>query len=225
MRGISTFTATSAPTARALTTLAAVKADLGVTGTDSDAQLTELILQASDMIADTVGARRTEAGDFGLGRGTYQEVFRLNARTWPFLLLAQWPAVPGSLSVVLDGTGLIEGVDFEVRCASGIVYRLAGSGLTDWRGDAVTIGYEAGWILPDQATVDAPRTLPTPLELAARVCCRHHWAGLLRDLTIRRETVPDTYSVEYSEDAMRAATALADAVEALVRRYRRQVLR
>lgn len=168
------LTVTDAASSYDLTTVAAVKSDLGITGSDHDAWIGDAIGYASAIVADAVGRVLAEE--------TVSEV--QDHRGQPFaLLLARWP-VSEVASVTLDGE-TIEATDYDVDEEAGTLHRLSGGRRVAWQSGRYVIAYTAGYILPGAVTP----TLPASLERATIELVKVQWHQRERDPLLRTATV------------------------------------
>ncbi|MBI1209662.1 MAG: hypothetical protein GC191_20560 [Azospirillum sp.] len=159
------LTVTTPAASQDLTDVDAVKAALGISGTDDDDWLAVLVRQASGAIARF--CNRTFVTE------TVTETFRLSRPAFE-LSLARFPVVDVT-SIVADGETL-DDADFEVDADPGILRRLDGNDeLATWCGK-VTVTYSAGFA-----------TIPSDVAAAA--------IALVRFLYHRRSTDPWTRSV------------------------------
>ncbi|MEC0092880.1 head-tail connector protein [Paenibacillus macquariensis] len=78
----------------------------------------------------------------------------------------------------------------------------------------IKVTYVGGYILPTDGTVDKPRTLPEPLELA----CLLYVQSLMRTPGIKSERVGDI-SVGYSDDSDSLPPAVASLISPYVGRW------
>ncbi|MGC2853951.1 head-tail connector protein [Novispirillum sp. DQ9] len=189
-----------------LTTLATVKADLGIAGDDAslDAFLTRAIEAASGRIEGHCG--RT----FGVRAAS--ETFRLE-RCKPRLLLSHWPvtAVEG---VTVDGITVPEA---ERSVEDGIFLRRLDADGDDslWPAGKVVVAYTAGYVLPG----DDGANLPAAVEQACIDLVRIRYHGRDRDPALRSESVDGVYTASYrdavSVDAI--PDGVADALAPYVR--------
>lgn len=158
-----------------LTTLDAVKADLGLSGSASDEALGALIDQFSDAIAAWCG--RT------FGAATVREtleITRLCDRQ--SILLERWPVIAIS-SVTVTGIALTA-PDYLLDPAKGeIRYRSTDGRFWLWPVGDTVITYSTGYALPD----DDDRTLPHDIERAAILMVRSAWTSMGRDPALRSE--------------------------------------
>ena len=153
-------------TTAALTTLEAVKADLGIVGDDEDATLSTLIGQASASLLSGIGR--------SLVRETLRETFRL---TQPVvsLVLSRFPVATVDRISVDNGAPLDAGT-FELDPAAGMLSRLDAAGRYQrWPAAVVVVDYKAGYLLPGQEG----RDLPDDIEGAALALVRraYHQTG------------------------------------------------
>lgn len=159
---------------RRLTTLARVKAELGITGGGDDAYLETLIDEVSAAIASW--CRRTFA------RETVRQVFHVEGRA-ECLALARWPRI--EIYAISIGDTSYTPAEFEADEA-GLLYRLDASGNhRDWSRGRVTIEYSGGYVLPG----DEDRDLPEDIERAALMLVRSDWFARERDPSLRSEAV------------------------------------
>ncbi len=186
-------TVTEPATDRLLTTLASVKAVLGIGDDSQDIVLGLDIAQISTAIENE--CNRTFALE------TIQDVFRpqrgylgsgLNGEVNP-LQLARYPVVEiQSVTTLLSAADapvtLIEGTDFEVDADAGHLFRLNSQGNPcHWAAVKTTVLYRAGYVLPGASPTD--RTLPADIERAAiRLIAGAH-ANDGRDPMMREEDV------------------------------------
>ena len=158
-----------------LTTLAAVKADLGITGTASDDALGALI----DQFSDTIGAWCGRAFGLVTVRETL-EIARLCDRR--SIMLSRWP-VASVVSVTAAGTALGPELFYADLQAGTLALRGETSGFTLWPAGETVITYTTGYVLPG----DEDRTLPHDVERAAILMVRSAWHAMARDPSIRSE--------------------------------------
>lgn len=175
MSSILTITSAATQANRRLCTLAAVKVELSISGSADDTALTALIDGASAAIASH--CRRV------LAEETVQEVWRsvYQGPDAP-LILARVP-VSAVASVAVDGATL-DGADYEIDPASGLLWRLADDARAWWSAAKVTVTYTAGYRVPDQANP----TLPEDISRAAVLAVSAWHLGQGRDPMLRSET-------------------------------------
>lgn len=171
----------------ALTTLATLKLELGITGSGSDTRLTSLITQVSAAI-ETFCGRRFE-------RRTVTDIFYPASRT---LYLTAWPVA--SVTSITDSGNLLTTDDYVIDTDEGIitppVYGVGyGSpwGYRRWW-DQVTVIYAGGYNLPGSVGADLPGDIERAcLDLASRY---YHGGG--RDPALRSETIPGVLEQSWS---------------------------
>ncbi|WP_160119646.1 hypothetical protein [Rhodovarius lipocyclicus] len=167
---------------RLLATAADVAAALGLS--DSPPGIGALILRASDAISGACNGRV-------FGREAVRETFRPAGPMKPLILGRD--RVHAVTSVVLDGTTLVEGTDFEVDQPAGILHRLSGDARCAWRAAKVVVEYSAGWLLPSQDGSDLPGDVRgICIDRAARM-----YQGQGEDLRIRSESAEGVGNVSY----------------------------
>ena len=182
MRCITTITTvTTAASSYDLTTLEAVKAELGLTDAKNDAVLKRYIAGASAAAAQYCG-----------------RVFPLEAvedQIWPAragsplssafekLQLSRWP-VTEILSLTDDGVAKDEDADFVVDRASGLLTRLDGSGRQcRWGSAPKVVSYKAGY-----------GTIPADLEDAVIRMVKGRWLARGRDPNLKSQDIPGVLS-------------------------------
>jgi len=227
---------TIAPSTTALTTLEAVKEEMGLCldETAEDPKLQRIIQRASDAIV----ARLSRP----LARHTITELlpYRETTRQW----LTVTPIV-SLTSVKLNGA-TIPSTDYQLDRRQGSVFRsggwfsnvMYGGGIsqlpTSERGKAVyEFVYQGGYYLPtfttddDEEITSADFRLPADLEAAAYTLVRHTYQQMQRNVQIGAESLGD-YSVQYTNPvSLTAGTTpqLPDEVEVLLKPYVRVGLR
>lgn len=200
----SILTVTTPAAARALCTLAAVKAELSITGTTLDAQLNLRIADASAAIEGYCGRQFCRQGLTEVLRGVCVEELRL----------AQRP-VASITSLTADGALLVSGTDYEADTEAGVLYRLSSDAHVWWSAAKITVVYAAGYLLPDQASADLPADVARACVLT--VCAAQLSQG--RDLSIRSESAQDVGQVSYL-DPREGMEALPPQVAGLLARHR-----
>lgn len=169
-----------------LTTVAAVKADLGITGTDNDAYLGVLISRSSDDIASF--CNRVFPVE-GMRESFYpqREFFSYQVTGGvDELHLSRWPLVSVE-SVVENGAELVEGADYLVDAENGLLTRLDGlSYPRAWPVWPVVVTYSAGFA-----------TIPATVEGACSRLVRARWFARARDPLIRSEQTEGIGRTDY----------------------------
>lgn len=191
------LTVTSPAASYDLTTLAAVKTALEVTGSDDDAFLSDLIERASGFIAawcNRVFARETVEETFRLSRPAYH------------VQLARWPVA--SIATISEAGTALTSAEWEMDASTGTLYRLGSSdNRCTFPAAKIVVSYTAGYLLPG----DAGRTLPAEVEGAciALVSLAYHQKG--RDPLVKSATLGQTalsyWSGGNGEDGMPADVA------------------
>jgi hypothetical protein len=185
-----------------LTTIEAVKSELGIVGTAEDAWIADAIDRASDTI--------TRFCNCVLTREVLQETIVLKRPT-ESLMLTRFPVVIADVEVTVDGTGALT----EVDGFSGLVYRLDASGnRICWPAGRIVVIYGAGYILP----ADVGRDLPHDIERAAILVVKASYFSRQRDPLLKSESI---------EDAVQSSWwmgGLPPEVEGILSRYRQVAL-
>jgi hypothetical protein len=185
-----TLTVLTAATQTDLTTLAAVKAELGLTDNKDNVWLALQIAVASQIVTDYLNVVEADDGTVTLGREQLAETFRihrsrylarrLDSERTQYLVLSRRP-IASIDSVVHDGVTL-DPSEYEVDGA-GILKHLASDRPTDWNGNKVVVTYTAGWLLPGQTG----RNLLADIESATIGLVKASWYARLRDPNIKSE--------------------------------------
>ncbi len=191
------LTVTSPAASYDLTTLAAVKTALDVTGSDDDAFLSDLIERASGFIA--AWCNRVFA------REMVEETFRLSRPPYD-VQLARWPVA--SVVSISEAGAALTSTEWEMDASAGTLYRLGSSdNRCTFPAAKIVVGYSAGYLLPGEEG----RTLPAEVEGAciALVSLTYHQKG--RDPLVKSVTYNDS-AVSYwaggnGEDGMPADVA------------------
>lgn len=211
---ISVLTINTPATTYDLTTLATVKAELGLTTTAEDVNLATWITQASAACA--AYCNRV----FGLE--TVTEVFR-NKFLYPFrndnyrnivsVMLTRTPLV-SMLTLTQDGVVLVQDVDFQLDKEEGLIYRLDPSddSLTNWYFQKLTANYTGAYALVG--------SLPHNIERACITQVQAIRASASRDPSVRSENIPGVLSTTYWTAQPGDNGALEPAVTALLDPYR-----
>lgn len=212
--------------ARDLTTAANARADLGLpTGAPTDDQLKRFIAQASASAASF--CRRT------FGRETVRERFEIDWRRCrdedaEGLLLSRAPVVQ-IVSVKVDGLTLApaayELAEQPAHPVSLFYLRHIVDGEPRaWTGRTVTVGYEAGWLLPGEERGDPAETtapdLPPDVERAVVQLVGAAASASGRDMMVKSEDVEGVGSFSYYVQGANAALPHPEA-EATLAQYRR----
>lgn len=188
-----------------MTVLAAVKTELGITGTADDAWLA-LVIQEESAAACSYCNRE-------FARETVTESFRLEGedRCVTGLYLSRTP-VASITSVVEDGVTLTA-ADYELAAADGRLYRLDGAGnRSAWARAKIAVTYAGGYIMLS--------TLPQDLERAVRTMVKHRWYARQRDPLVKAASLDGVMSEQYWVGDVNSDGTPAE-VTAVLDRYRR----
>jgi hypothetical protein len=200
-------------TDRNLLTLAEMKAALGISGSNSDAALTTLGLQISDMIARECCVAADGVTAPTLRRETIIETFRLDRRINPLRLARRFV---DSITSIVEAEVTLTGADYEAEKAAGLINRLdASGGVVCWQAAKIVITYLAGFA-----------TVPEPLKLAAITVLREQWSAASRDPLLRRERVDGVSEMEFwvNSSSGSATGALSGVAASMLQPYRSVVI-
>jgi hypothetical protein len=171
-----------------LTDLATIKAELGITDTSEDTNLTTWIAQASASCAaycDRVFGLEVVTETF---RNRFSFVYRTENRV-DSIRLARNPVVTIT-SIVCDTVVLVQDVDYELDPVEGILYRLDGfDNIIQWCFAKLVINYSGGWALIG--------TLPLNIERACIVQVKSIRSDATRDTSVKSESIPGVLSTTY----------------------------
>jgi hypothetical protein len=211
---------------RNLTTVANVRADLGLFGaTPTSEQIGRFIAQASATAASF--CRRT------FGRETVRERFEIDWRRRcdedaEGLLLSRAPAIR-ILAVKVDSLTLTPSAyELTEQPAHPVslfyLHHLVDGEPRAWAGRAVTVEYEAGWLLPGEERGDPDETtapdLPPDVERAVIQLVGAAASASGRDMMVKSEDVEGVGSFSYYVQGASAALPHPEA-EATLAQYRR----
>lgn len=200
--------------ANALTTVAAVAAELGITPTlDQSTRLERMIGVASDAIENYCSRKfgRADLVEAGWSAGG------------PVLTVERTPVVAVS-SITVRG-GAVDAAAYDVDSATGVITR-HGVEPEPWPDitcgeQPAVVAYSGGYLLPP----DAGRDLPYDLEQAAIDTVVSLWRGAGQDRSITGESVGGA-SVQYSgrnAGIGRAGSIIPDAALVTLEQYRRAI--
>ncbi len=169
-----------------LTSLANVKAELGLTTTDDDATLTRYIKSASKAISqfcNRVFQAETIQDEFWPDRELYSYQVPTSLSS---LQLTRWPVV--SLTSVTENDGdLSDGTDFRVDPANGLLVRLDGLKYpTGWQAWPISVTYVGGFA-----------DTPDDVEDAAIRMVKARYLAKGRDPFLKQENIPGVREVSY----------------------------
>lgn len=161
----------------ALTTLAAYKADQGITATTDDSYLTTLIASAS--IALAKACKRTH-----FGRETVVQTERLTC--YRLCIILERDIAPSITTVVVDGV-MLDTDEYELD--GSLLYRLSDDTRECWAPGKIVITYAAGYSLPSGAPADLAR---------ACILTMSAWSAARgRDPILRSQTFEGTGAESY----------------------------
>lgn len=176
-----------------LTTLAAVKAELGLTDGKDNEWLSLQIQVASQVAVNYLNIVEADDSTVTLGQETLVETYRvhhsrylsrrLDSERTEYLLLSRRP-VTSIASVVQDGVTL-DPTEYEVD-GTGALKHLSSDRPTDWNGNKVIVTYTAGWLLPGQQG----RNLPPDIESATIGLVKAAWYARKRDPNLKSQNIP-----------------------------------
>lgn len=206
-----------------LTTLARVKQDLGITVTDFDTILGEMIDQASDIIVSYCNRQ------FAL-----ENITETLPTTNDFNIILTRTPITTITSITFDGN-IIPANEFTINePEAGIVFNEFGweesalirAGVTripirETREYLLTVIYNGGFVLPS-FTSDT-RNFPQDLERAAIQTVKDLWFKRERDPSLQKESIPNVGSFTYGGDN-NTASGLSKLIESTLNRYRRTII-
>jgi hypothetical protein len=194
-----------------LTTLATVKAELGLATTAEDVNLATWITQSSNACAaycDRVFGEETVTETF---RNRFNFVYR-HENKLPSILLKRNPIT--AITVTEDGTPLARDVDFQLDPDEGIIYRLDSNSdaLTSWSFNKLVVNYTGGYALVGN--------LPHNIERACISQVVNTRASAGRDNTVKQESIPGVLETQYWVGTIGQNGALTPDVTAMLDPYR-----
>ena len=203
------------------TELATVKEELGISGVDEDARLTRMIAVASAAI-DSYCNQKFH----------YQEAIeeKLASAGSHILMVSRTPLVAIS-SITYDGAG-VQASDYEIYDnKAGLIYGHYGCLHTGHRQRSLsmphgpnprklyTVTYSGGYKLPG----DAERDLPYDIEQACLELVKSYYRAPTSP-DIKREEVPDVYSVEYRDTSASQVAGMPSQVASMLNPYKRGII-
>jgi hypothetical protein len=223
----STLVVTTPANATALTTLERVKAELEISGNDSDDLLQSKINEASSDIEarcrpfrrETVTetfwpARPSRYGSHGFHNGWNPLGHGIEC-----LSLLRRP-VANIASITVDDTAVVS-TDYRIDADSGLLFRLDGGyGSAWWISKTAVVAYSGGYLLPGEAN----RNLPPSLESAAVDLVGSYWMSRGRDPKLRAETSFGVASFEYWVGAVGDVGDLPPGVMAKIAPFRKMTV-
>lgn len=182
------LTVTTPATNARLTTVAAVRAQFGIT-TDqlNDASVEALIDRASDAAASFCNRV--------FGVESVRETLR-DVSNRASIYLDRTPVHLSTIAIVEDAVTLVSGADFAFDARRGALARLMNDCPAFWSAQKIVIDYDAGYVLPDD---DGTRTLPHDVETAAIYLAGDMWRVIQQGQlgAIKREMVEGVAQIEW----------------------------
>lgn len=195
-----------------LTILSNVKAELGLTITAEDANIETWIDQASAACAaycNRVFGLETVTETY---RNRFNFIYRHEGAIEK-IILVRVPVV-SVISIVEDGTALVQDVDYELDPEEGILYRLdpSSDSLIRWSFNKLTINYSGGYLLIG--------SLPFNIERACITQVKAIRGNAARDPQVKSETIPGVLTTAYWSAGANENGALEPEVTSLLDPYR-----
>jgi hypothetical protein len=217
------FTVSVAAPDRSLLTLAEMKAALGIVDAASDAALTMLGAQISDMIAHECRVPVDGVTPPTLRSETVIDEMnndlRYSGKTWPIVLARRF--VTSITSVVVAGTTIVA-ADYQIDKGAGLLRRVnEGGTIICWSSGKIVVTYVAGFL-----------TVPEPLKLAAITVLREQWSfaaqggAAPRDPMVKSEAVDGVSRFEYfaqpggSSGSMSSVMAISPSASGMLTPYK-----
>ncbi len=210
----------------ALTTLATLKARLGITDSSRDTQLESLITAASSMIVGFLGRRLAYSASV---------VDRLAGSGTPELVVSRTPV--WSITSIVDDGDTVDSDDYTcvgddatagiIRSTSVWLWRpgLVGGGIArdpihGHEDGTIVVTYAAGYTTPNQVAVVGVDALPADIEEACIMAVTNLFASVGADVTVASESLM-SYSVSFgSPETLYGSSGLPKRVEAMLAGYR-----
>lgn len=179
----SILTVVTAADTQDLTTLATVKAELGVTTSEHDEMLLRYVRQASSDCADHCNRV--------FGEEVLSEQFRIgyHERRPEALRLKRYPVTVPLTAVTENDTVLVVADDYELDPTNGMLRRLSSGCPSCWAWGKITVEYTAGYALLD--------SLPRSIEEACIELVKAAWYSRKRDPAIKSEQTEGVDAVTY----------------------------
>lgn len=179
-----------------LATLAALKADLGITDSSQDAALGAALDQAS------AAAERYCRRRFGVAEYQQHITYHWRQASEPIgVILRAYPVT--SLTAATRNGDALDVLRIEVDNEVGLAFWL------DERGNRCAfatgqyrLNFKAGYNLPEGEEDDEAQPLPDDLQRGVLLLAASVWYGRARDPSIRIEDVPDVAAITYGTAAM-----------------------
>ena len=186
-----------------LTTVAAVRTQLGLTDNSETENLARWISQASDTIAKFCNRIFAEE--------TVAETFRLRRRE-DGICLTRFPA--SAIVSVVENATTLAATDYELASdgGGGVLNRLRNDREGEWPIGKIVVTYTAGYALPNG--------LPDGIERAAIMLVSQYRNTSDRDPQIRSESIEGSGSTSYF-DGLESQAGLAPEVVGLISKHRK----
>lgn len=174
-----TLAVTDAAATQDLTTVAAVKDELGLVTNEHDMKLLGWIHEQSRVVADHCNRV--------FGAETVTETIQL-ATPRRTIALRRWPNI-AAVTVTEDGVA-VAASGYRIVDESGILHRLSGGAAGWWPcGVDIVIAYRAGYELLD--------ALPEPIERVTKTLVKAQWHASRRDPYLRGEQIEGIGRFDY----------------------------
>jgi uncharacterized phiE125 gp8 family phage protein len=183
-----------------LATVAALKAELGISGTDKDTALEAVLDRVSAAIATYCGRvfAREQVRETLVHRITPREI-----------LLSRYPVV--SLDSVTLDDATVEVSDYTLDKDVGHIF----AGTLGTAGSRIVLTYTAGYVLPE----DEDANLPDDIQQAALTAAKSLYRSSDRDPTLKAEETEGVGRLEYFVGGSRSVSYFVDVIP-LIERYR-----
>jgi hypothetical protein len=178
-----TVTAPPSPTTRI--TLADLKAVLDIADGASDALRGHIIPRGSDAVARFCTRVFAQRPVIATRPGSGGQLLKLKFA--PIVTLT---------AIALDGETVDPDTYTLTELDAGIVFREEACWAYTGHAYSYTATYTHGYNLPDMAGTD---TLPHDIQQATLELCKGMWLARQRDPSVTMESVPDVYTVQYSQ--------------------------
>lgn len=203
-----------------LTTIEAVKTDLGITDTSEDDRLQTEIARASSMICSHLMLVSADDGTVTLGREILLETI-YPCQTNHVLRLSRQPIA--SVQSVTENGVVLDAADYQINNNAGTLRRIDDGRpslwLSEWSSTerSIIIAYTAGWLLPS----DSGRNLPLDIEYAAIALVKAARFSRARDPALLSEDIlQGLYGYRLKGDASSGAEGIPDWIANLLNHYR-----
>lgn len=200
------ITVSTVATKVALTTVAAVKTQLKMSGNADNDWIGTQIDSATSQIANYLGVEMAEDGTRNLARESLIETIDRRARYGynpPFgvsvplreadsiIVLGRRPVV--SIASITENGTVLDPADYQLSATSGKVKRLSSSLVSSWPNTIIVVTYDAGWLMPGVNR----RNLPAEIEDAAISLVEIAWFSRGQNPLVKSETIPGVRQVDY----------------------------